>query len=48
VEQSSTRAMMVGGRMILMRGGAVLLDGDARTMGQGDAMQDAYFGYGEH
>lgn len=48
VEQSSTRAMMVGGRMILMRGGEVLLDGDARTMGQGEAIQDAYFGYGEH
>lgn len=48
VEQSSTRAMMVGGRMILMRGGAVLLDGDAREIGKGDAMQAAYFGYGEH
>jgi branched-chain amino acid transport system ATP-binding protein len=48
VEQSSTRAMLVGGRMILMRGGAVLLDGDARAMGQSEAMQDAYFGYGEH
>lgn len=47
VEQSSTRAMLVGGRMILMRGGEVLLDGDARAMGQSEAMQDAYFGYGE-
>lgn len=48
VEQSSTRAQMVGGRMILMRGGEVLLDGDARTMGQSEAMQAAYFGYGDH
>lgn len=48
VEQSSTRAMMVGGRMMLMRGGEILLDGDARTLGQSEAMQAAYFGYGEH
>lgn len=48
VEQSSTRAMMAGGRMILMRGGEVLLDGDARELGKSDAMQAAYFGYGEH
>lgn len=48
VEQSSTRAVMVGGRMILMRGGQVLLDGDAGAMGQSEALQAAYFGYGEH
>lgn len=48
VEQSSTRAMMVGGRMILMRGGEILIDGDARAMGQSEAMQAAYFDYGEH
>jgi len=48
VEQSSTRAMMVGGQMILMRGGEVVLDGDARKIGQSDAMQAAYFGYGDH
>lgn len=48
VEQSSTRAIMVGGRMILMRGGQILLDGDARELGQGDTLQAAYFGYGEH
>jgi branched-chain amino acid transport system ATP-binding protein len=47
VEQSSTRAMMVGGRMMLMRGGEILLDGDARALGQSEAMQSAYFGYGE-
>lgn len=48
VEQSSTRAMMAGGRMMLMRGGEILLDGDARALGQSEAMQAAYFGYGEH
>jgi branched-chain amino acid transport system ATP-binding protein len=48
VEQSSTRAMLVGGRMMLMRGGEVLLDGDARALGQSEAMQAAYFGFGEH
>ena len=48
VEQSSTRAMLGGGRMMLMRGGEVLLDGDARALGQSEAMQAAYFGYGEH
>lgn len=48
VEQSSTRAMMAGGRMMLMRGGEILLDGDARALGQSEAMEAAYFGYGEH
>jgi branched-chain amino acid transport system ATP-binding protein len=48
VEQSSARAMMVGGRMILMRGGQILLDGDARTLGNGEAIQAAYFGYEDH
>ncbi|MFK0206425.1 ABC transporter ATP-binding protein [Agrobacterium sp. NPDC090283] len=48
VEQSSTRAMMVGGRMMLMRGGEVVLDGDARELGKSDALQAAYFGYEEH
>jgi branched-chain amino acid transport system ATP-binding protein len=48
VEQSSTRAMMAGGRMMLMRGGEIVLDGDARALGQSEAMQAAYFGYGDH
>lgn len=48
VEQSSTRAMMVGGRMLLMRGGEVVLEGDARTIGSGDQIQSAYFGYEDH
>lgn len=48
VEQSSTRAMLVGGRMMLMRGGEIVLDGDARALGRSEALQAAYFGYGEH
>ncbi|MCL6706294.1 ABC transporter ATP-binding protein [Pseudomonas sp. R2.Fl] len=48
VEQSSTRAMLVGGRMILMRGGQVVLDGDARELGNSEAIQAAYFGYEDH
>ncbi|XUY29546.1 ABC transporter ATP-binding protein [Agrobacterium sp. rho-8.1] len=45
VEQSSARAVMVGGRMILMRGGEIVLDGDARALGNSEAIQAAYFGY---
>jgi branched-chain amino acid transport system ATP-binding protein len=48
VEQSSARAVMVGGRMILMRSGDVVLDGDARELGNSDAIQAAYFGYEDH
>lgn len=48
VEQSSTRAMMVGGRMILMRGGQIVLDGDARELGKSEELQAAYFGYEDH
>lgn len=47
VEQSSTRAMLVGGRMMLMRGGEIVLDGDARELGKSEAIEAAYFGYGE-
>jgi branched-chain amino acid transport system ATP-binding protein len=48
VEQSATRAMMTGGRMILMRSGEVALEGDARELSKGDALRKAYFGYGDH
>ena len=48
VEQSSTRAVLVGGRMVLMRGGQIVLEGDARTVGTGDRVQAAYFGYEDH
>ena len=48
VEQSSTRAMLTGGRMVLLRSGAVVLEGDARELVKGEALKRAYFGYGEH
>lgn len=48
VEQSSARAMLTGGRMILLRSGEIILQGDARELAKGDALQKAYFGYGEH
>jgi branched-chain amino acid transport system ATP-binding protein len=48
VEQSSTRAMLTGGRMILMRSGEVVLEGDARELVKSDALKEAYFGYGDH
>ncbi|UWQ92841.1 ABC transporter ATP-binding protein [Aliisedimentitalea scapharcae] len=44
VEQSSTRAARVGGRMILLRGGAVVGEGDAATFASKDLLRDAYFG----
>jgi branched-chain amino acid transport system ATP-binding protein len=47
VEQSSTRAMMTGGRMALMRSGRLVLEGDARALGAGDTLERAYFGYDE-
>jgi branched-chain amino acid transport system ATP-binding protein len=47
VEQSSTRAVMTGGRMALLRSGRVVLEGDARALGAGDAVERAYFGYDE-
>lgn len=48
VEQSSTRAMMTGGRMVLLRSGEIVLEGDARKLSRGDTLKKAYFGYGEH
>jgi branched-chain amino acid transport system ATP-binding protein len=48
VEQSATRAMLTGGRMILLRSGEVALTGDARELVRGDALKRAYFGYGDH
>lgn len=48
VEQSATRAMLTGGRMILMRSGEIALAGDARELARGDTLKAAYFGYGEH
>ncbi len=48
VEQSATRAGLTGGRMVLMRAGQVALEGDARQLVKGDALRQAYFGYGDH
>ena len=48
VEQSATRAMLTGGRMVLMRSGEVALEGDARELIKGEALRQAYFGYGDH
>jgi branched-chain amino acid transport system ATP-binding protein len=48
VEQSATRAMLTGGRMILLRSGEIALEGDARELAKGEALRKAYFGYGEH
>ncbi len=48
VEQSSTRAMMTGGRMILMRGGRIVLEGPASEMVKDERLKQAYFGFGDH
>jgi branched-chain amino acid transport system ATP-binding protein len=48
VEQSSTRAMMTGGRMILMRGGRIVLEGKASDMVKDERLRQAYFGFGDH
>ncbi|UWP91473.1 ABC transporter ATP-binding protein [Aliiroseovarius crassostreae] len=44
VEQSSTRAARVGGRMILLRGGAIVGDGNAADFAETDLLSEAYFG----
>jgi branched-chain amino acid transport system ATP-binding protein len=46
VEQSATRASLTGGRMILLRSGEIALEGDARQLVRGEALKQAYFGYG--
>jgi branched-chain amino acid transport system ATP-binding protein len=48
VEQSSARAMMTGGRMILMRGGRIVLEGEAGDMVKDARLKQAYFGFGDH
>ena len=45
VEQSTVRAAMMGGRLVLLRNGEVALSGDAVALSQGTALRDAYFGY---
>ncbi len=44
VEQSSARAARVGGRMVLLRGGNVVGDGDAAKFAESDLLKEAYFG----
>ena len=44
VEQSSTRAARVGGRMLLMRHGRIVADGDAAAFAARDLLTEAYFG----
>ncbi|MGF6432330.1 ABC transporter ATP-binding protein [Bradyrhizobium sp. Pha-3] len=48
VEQSSTRAMMTGGRMVLIRGGRIVLEGPAADMVKDDRLKQSYFGFGDH
>lgn len=48
VEQSTTRAVMAGGRMVMLRSGELVLEGDARELSKGDALNAAYFGFEEH
>ena len=44
VEQSSARAARVGGRMLLLRGGRIVGDGDAASFAADDLLKEAYFG----
>lgn len=44
VEQSSARAARVGGRMVLMRGGQIVGEGDAKDFAEKDLLREAYFG----
>jgi len=48
VEQSSTRALMTGGRMVLIRGGRIVLEGAATDMVKDERLKQAYFGFGDH
>jgi branched-chain amino acid transport system ATP-binding protein len=48
VEQSSARAMMTGGRMVLIRGGRIVLEGPAADMVRDDRLKQSYFGFGDH
>ena len=44
IEQSSARAGRVGGRMILLRGGQIVGEGDAADFANKDLLKEAYFG----
>ncbi len=45
VEQSTARAMLTGGDMLVLRGGSVVMEGAARELIKADALKRAYFGY---
>lgn len=44
VEQSSVRAARVGGRMVILRGGKLVGEGDAADFAESDLLSEAYFG----
>lgn len=44
VEQSASRALLTGGRMVMLREGGIVLAGDPRQI-TAQQMQQAYFGY---
>jgi branched-chain amino acid transport system ATP-binding protein len=44
VEQSASRALLTGGRMVMLREGGIVLEGDPRQI-TAQQMQQAYFGY---
>lgn len=48
VEQSSTRALMAGARMVLLRGGRIVLQGPAADLIKDERLKQAYFGFGDH
>lgn len=44
VEQSASRALLTGGRMVMLREGGIVLEGDPHQI-TAQQMQQAYFGY---
>ena len=44
VEQSSTRAMMTGGRMVLLRSGEIIEDGSPAAIKASEKVRHAYMG----
>ena len=40
--------MMTGGRMVLIRGGRIVLEGPAADMVRDDRLKQTYFGFGDH
>ncbi|MGO4834760.1 ABC transporter ATP-binding protein [Rhizobiaceae sp. 2RAB30] len=48
VEQSTARVLDLASRVYVFRNGHVVLHGTAAELGDGSALEDAYFGYAEH